>query len=319
MVYSEKGSLLIAVIIAIVVVSALGAGIATMVTTGVRSSTDHSLSIQALYLAESGFEWARAHLQGSTNFEVDCIALQNNPSLPVDLYNQRHFDVKSSINGSGNCTISSVGWIGSNDKSNSLSSRRLIGTILKSDINTNSTPIDFSNDTQKNIFADENTWEGTQSHTDFRDDGSIVFSQNSQKDQLNRSKSKNISQLIPEDRENIFDENDTIYLVMYLDSSDLGKLSDFGLNKLPPSNNNFDWTNNDINSFGSYKSVYINLGSGYTAEDINEQPNLSFFIEWSQNSITVRFACIGKISTCQIEYNNDISHNPVNDVTWIEE
>ncbi len=44
---SEKGSVLIIVITGITIIAAIGAGVATMVGSGARTGSDHSLSAQA--------------------------------------------------------------------------------------------------------------------------------------------------------------------------------------------------------------------------------------------------------------------------------
>ncbi len=131
--YSEKGSLLIAIIIAIVIVSALGAGIATMVTTGVRSSTDHSLSIQALYLAESGFEWAtsklREHYNSTGSWEDYCSNNLANAGTNISLSSNKYFTILSAVTLSNGCSIKILGWVGNSNKEKDLASRRLEGMI----------------------------------------------------------------------------------------------------------------------------------------------------------------------------------------------
>jgi len=60
---SEKGSVLVIVIAGITIIAAIGAGVASLVTSGVRTGVDHSLSVQAYFAAESGLEWVRSELR----------------------------------------------------------------------------------------------------------------------------------------------------------------------------------------------------------------------------------------------------------------
>lgn len=141
---SEHGSLLISIIIAMIVISALGAGIASMVTTGVRSSTDHSLSIQALYLAESGFEWAgkklREHDNNEESWEVYCSDDLKQDGEDMHLNDNNYFIILSANNSTNGCTINALGWVGSGNKGNALASRRINGEIPKDFIETEIIP-----------------------------------------------------------------------------------------------------------------------------------------------------------------------------------
>lgn len=300
---SNQGSLLISIIITMVILAALGAGIASMLTTGVRSSTDHSLSIQAFYLAESGFEWATHQLQKSyeSNGEWEQ-ACQN-----LDQMNTTQFlkgvgyykVINSTALSAEQCKVSTLGWVGPQDEEKKLASRLLTGILSEEAITQ-------SLSSEKNIFSSEYKWTGVDAHVSF-ENGSVTFSKKNEKDQLNRSKA--VPPLIPEDS---FNADDTIYLALELSESNLEKLSAFGLEQLPPDNQDIYWPERESEPFGSYNAV-LYLGSGYTPKEINEQPNLKFIIEWMEDSISISSGCIGTKESCSIDL-----HNPINPPTWQE-
>jgi hypothetical protein len=68
---SENGSVMVIVITGMTLLAAIGAGIASMVNSGARAGVDQSLSVQALYAAESGVEWSGLMLRDSDMSWVD--------------------------------------------------------------------------------------------------------------------------------------------------------------------------------------------------------------------------------------------------------
>jgi hypothetical protein len=71
----QRGVLAIVVAIMLVVVVAMGAAMFAMSTSGNRGAGDHAQSGRALFLAESGIEWAAKELLGADNPEGDCNGL----------------------------------------------------------------------------------------------------------------------------------------------------------------------------------------------------------------------------------------------------
>ncbi|MFW6307360.1 MAG: hypothetical protein ACOC08_01815, partial [Campylobacterales bacterium] len=160
--------MLIAVIAGIVIIGALGAGIASMITTGVRSSADHSVSIQALYLAESGVEWAGYQLRKEEDEGEDgWIGYCNNTlkeESPVKVDTSKYFEIlNSSVEGGSNksCNITVLGYVGSETPNNALASRRLNVEIDGGWIENGGG--------NKNIFEDENDWKGKGKNVKFND------------------------------------------------------------------------------------------------------------------------------------------------------
>lgn len=177
----QQGSMLIAVIAGIVIISALGAGIASIITTGVRSSTDHSLSIQAFYLAESGVEWAgyklREEYKDEAEWEGYCEDDLEN-EFPVEVDDNKYFKILDSnaIIGvsSQNCTINVLGYVGSENPDKSLVSRRLqveiAGDFIEGGGSSGDWEFDADNQPPANVsrtfsdeyyFAEDVTFAGT--------------------------------------------------------------------------------------------------------------------------------------------------------------
>lgn len=134
--------MLIAVIAGMVIFGALGAGIASMITTGVRSSVDHSMSIQAIYLAESGVEWAGYQLRKAYEESekedawVDkCNAISEDPDLiniHVGQSKYLKFLESNVVYNDGNpigCQIIVLGYVGHEDPNKALASRRINSII----------------------------------------------------------------------------------------------------------------------------------------------------------------------------------------------
>lgn len=71
----QQGLLAIVVAIILVVVVAMGAAMFAMTTSGTRGAGDHARSGKALFLAESGIEWAAKQLLGADDPQSDCESL----------------------------------------------------------------------------------------------------------------------------------------------------------------------------------------------------------------------------------------------------
>ncbi|WP_024335252.1 hypothetical protein [Desulfotignum balticum] len=111
MIFSEKGSVLVIVITGITIIAAIGAGLAAMVSSGARTGANHSLSVQALYAAESGLEWAQYTI---TNEGTDCEKVKLNQEKTNDeKLVQADFLIKEAILVGNDCKVTATGWVGS--------------------------------------------------------------------------------------------------------------------------------------------------------------------------------------------------------------
>lgn len=79
----QRGFLAIVVAIILVVVVAMGAAMFAMSLSGNRGAGDHALSGKALFLAESGLEWAAKELFGADDPQADCEGLAGSGPLPL--------------------------------------------------------------------------------------------------------------------------------------------------------------------------------------------------------------------------------------------
>ncbi len=123
--------MLLAVIAGIVIFGALGAGIASMISSGVKSSADHSMAVQALYNAESGLEWAGWDLREKYHNEgLDCEDACNELEDGADSLSGSFFEIEPTYNNNDEiCELEVVGWVGSEEVDDSLASRRIKGKI----------------------------------------------------------------------------------------------------------------------------------------------------------------------------------------------
>jgi hypothetical protein len=125
---SEKGSVLVIVITGITIIAAIGAGVASMINSSARTGVDQSLSVQALYAAESGLEWAGSELrkdfkisEDSTIWITTCDDWSGKTHPPIG---QASFTITGEVLPDG-CEVTVTGLVGS------LASRKITATISK--------------------------------------------------------------------------------------------------------------------------------------------------------------------------------------------
>jgi predicted acyltransferase (DUF342 family) len=130
---SEKGSVLVIVIVGITIMAAIGAGVSSLVGSGARSGADHSLSVQAYYAAETGLDFARFKLReihdAGGDWETYCGSQLIADGSDVAIGGNSSFSIDGAVP-SGSppdvCEVTVTGWIGS-DKNNSLAKREIPG------------------------------------------------------------------------------------------------------------------------------------------------------------------------------------------------
>lgn len=136
---SQKGSVMVIVIVGITILAAIGGGVVSMVNTSARTGVDHSLSVQALYAAESGLEWAGLKLWGFSDWNSRCTNLASHDELPVNIGGQAKFTIVNSMlyyadedeEDPAGCKITVAGWVGS-DENNPLAKRMIKGRLPQS-------------------------------------------------------------------------------------------------------------------------------------------------------------------------------------------
>lgn len=311
---SEQGSLLISVIVAIVVIAALGVGIASMVTTGVRSSTDHSLSIQALYLAESGFEWSTFKLrEHNATWRDYCNNHLKNDGNSICFVNNKCFTILSSHTNDDGCKINTLGWIQSGNEDFSLASRRLEGTIPE-------WYIENSKFTTKNMFNGGNEdWEQSTGNIEFQDGHVRFIRPGKGKGQGSKAQTNAPASVIQE-----FEEDDDIFFGAYVkDLEDISSHS-FILDVHAAPGNKIDCLINfngnpqltsdcDSSSMSSthlsqmlksYNLIFY-LGNGLQSEEFKD---LTLTLDWEhgdKDEITFKYGCLGPPEECSQSFNDN--------------
>lgn len=135
---SQKGSMLVVVIVGILIVGAIGAGVSAMITSGARAGVDQNLSIQAFYAAESGLEWAgfklrEAHSDDNGGWREYCedllqdqeFSIEGGSSFRIDDSRLLPEDVDPEETTA--CRVTVEGWVGNYD--NPMALRRITGRV----------------------------------------------------------------------------------------------------------------------------------------------------------------------------------------------
>jgi hypothetical protein len=325
---SEKGSVLVIVIVGVTIIAAIGAGVATMVGSGARTGVDHSLSVQALYAAESGLEWAGFRLKEEEKSEAgswatycedqDLIEEEPPPIGPA-----ASFSVENTIkilNDDGDpigCEITVTGWVG--DKNNPLSSRRLKGSIPEDKIEGG------GDGSTQDIFYNLDGWGGGGNKVSY--DNGLKFDVNSNgnsnsnsngngngngngnNDTLSVKLNRNGNSEIVD--ENSFDDNSDVYFFVKIDNWE-------NVASLKIGNNSWEGNCDPISecqdSEGS--DTFSVLLENISKENVND-PNVSLDVVFQESgTVTFEGGCIAStIEKCA--KTNSTSQNPVD--SWNED
>lgn len=306
----QRGFMAIVLVVFLVVFVVMAASIVSMTTSGVRSGADHAQAAGALFIAESGIEWAARELFGTSNPESDCNDLAANTS-PMPVNGGGTFDITESNYDSsdGSCRLTSVGTVGQTRR---VLKGKIPESVLEGDTGGGDDLFEnsdekFNNCNQKNLGCE---------------DGAMTFNRPSGgPGQGNTNTQAKASDLVTDD----FSNGDTVYFTANFewDTSD------------DPTGNvfNIELTNGiadcDValptlystcaadseNSLYELYDVVLVLGNDFADEDIN-QVNLS--VDWGSNNsdwITLSDGCIGRAAHCSGGEGDD----PVDDGTWNED
>jgi hypothetical protein len=322
---SEKGSVLVIVITGITIIAAIGAGLAAMVTSGARTGANHSLSVQALYAAESGLEWSLWKLSqsDSDDWESACEDLINQGQTNIG---QAFFVVTESTlypdpdDGiPENCEVTVTGWVG--DKNNPLSSRRLKGSIPEDKIEGG------GDGSTQDIFYNLDGWGGGGNKVSY--DNGLKFDVNSNgngnsnsnsngngngngngnNDTLSVKLNRNGNSEIVD--ENSFDDNSDVYFFVKIDNWE-------NVASLKIGNNSWEGNCDPISecqdSEGS--DTFSVLLENISKENVND-PNVSLDVVFQESgTVTFEGGCIAStIEKCA--KTNSTSQNPVD--SWNED
>lgn len=306
----QQGFMAIVLVVFLVVFVAMAAAIVSMTTSGARSAGDHVNASAALFIAESGIEWAARELFDADDPESDCDALDGNTG-PTAVNGGGSFDITGSAYDStdGSCRLTSVGTVAQ-------TRRVLKGNIPESVLEGNAGGGDdlfedsedkFNNCNQQNLECQ---------------DGSMTFERPSGGGgQGNTNTRAKAGDLITDD----FEDGDTVYFTANFewDGTD------------DPSGNvfNIELTNNiadcdvslpALNSscsapagdplYDLYDVVLI-LGDDFAAGDVSQ---VDLQVDWGNNLsdwVTLSEGCIGRAGHCAGAGGDD----PTEDGTWDED
>ncbi len=93
---NENGSILIAIIVTMVVVSVLGAGLLSIKGTAVLNQAESNSSSNAFHLAEAGYRYAQSNIETIENLHDQTFTLDNGNSFTITLKNY-DFDITGSL------------------------------------------------------------------------------------------------------------------------------------------------------------------------------------------------------------------------------
>lgn len=310
MIVSEKGSVLVIVITGITIIAAIGAGLAAMVSSGARTGANHSLSVQALYAAESGLEWALSELINPNDpddtWETACEGLTQGQRK----IGQAFFEVTESTlyTNPDYCEVTVAGWVG--DKNNPLSSRRLKGSIPEDKIEGG------GDGSTQDIFYNLDGWGGGGNKVSY--DNGLKFDVNGNDNGNDNGNGNNDTLSVKLNRngnseivdENSFDDNSDVYFFVKIDNWE-------NVASLKIGNNSWEGNCDPISecqdSEGS--DTFSVLLENISKENVND-PNVSLDVVFQESDDPVIFeeGCIAPT----IDYcTKTASQNPVD--SWNEE
>jgi hypothetical protein len=306
----QAGFMAIVLVVFLVVFTAMAAAIVSMSTSGARGGADHANAAGALFMAESGIEWAARELFDTADPATDCNALAaNTPATNVN--GGGSFDITESNYDTtdGSCRLTSIGMV---NQTRRVLKGNIPASVLDGDAGGGDDLFEdsdekFNNCNQQNLECQ---------------DGAMTFQRPSGgPGQGNTNTRAKASDLITDD----FEAGDTVYFTANFewDTTDVPTGNRF----------NIELTNNiadcdvflpDLNSpcaapgadplYDLYDVVLI-LGDSFAADSINQ---VDLTVGWGNNQsdwIALSEGCIGRAGHCAGEGSDD----PIDDGTWDED
>lgn len=301
---TQMGFLAIVVAIILVVVVAMGAAMFAMSTSGNRGAGDHALSGKALFLAESGIEWAAKELFGADDPQGDCEGLAG--SGPFSMPGGQFRILGSAYDTTDeNCDVVSRGTSGD-------AIRTISGTIPKSIIEGGGGGLfddsdeKFQNCGQKNLECE---------------DGALVFKRPSGggPGQGNTNTSAKAGDLITDD----WDVGDTVFFTANIgwDADPTGNVFEITLKiqgqadvtcavGMPGLNSPCAAPSG--NSLYDQFDIVLDLGNTFDEADVQ---SVELQVDWATNpssEVTLSDGCIGRANHCSG------TSDPTEDGSWDE-
>lgn len=293
----QRGFMAIVLVVFLVVFVAIAAAIVSMTTSGARGAGDHAQASAALFIAESGIEWAARDLFDTDDPQADCNALAGNTG-PTPVNGGGSFDITESAydSGDGSCRVTSVGTVGQ--------TRR----VLKGKIPEN--VLEGNTGSGDDLFDDESAWKGGNNEVE---DGVLYINK-----QGSNEAHANGDEVLTDD----WQAGDAVYFAANVDPHAAGLTVRV---RFPGNPNNHAVCsggdpcasvdpNNPLHD--SYDTVWLlSPNVSGSADAVNDVRIEVDFGEYSVSQVAIANGCIGRVSHCQGAAGDD----PTEDGSWDED
>jgi len=300
----QRGFMAIVLVVFLVVFTIMAASIVSMTTSGARGAGDHVNASAALFMAESGIEWAARALFDADDPQSDCQALLGQGSVVNDGGSFSIVDAEYQT-GTESCRITSRGLVNP-------ASRTLVGIIPKRILDGDSGGGDDMFDDSGEKFGNSCNPPNVTC-----EDGALIFHRPGQGGG-NPPTDADGDALVSD----TFEVGDNVYFTANIewDGDPSGNLFTVELRNniaacsvsLPALSSGCGVTGHDLND---QFDIVLLLGDDFSAEDIN---TVRLLVNWAQNSsnnITLTNGCIGREGHCSGEGSDD----PIDDGGWDED
>ncbi len=308
--HRQQGFMAIVLVVFLVVFVAMAAAIVSMSTSGARGAADHVQASAALFMAESGIEWAAKRLQDVGDAEAYC-----DDSLQ---------GAGGSIEGSGGFQVLESNFVAGGDEENDGCRVRIRGTSgSASRVVAARVPIMTGDGEFDSIFENANAWEDPQ-FGGFVQPGVMEIRRNPQCTGPNPTNPGSADGSVITDP---FTAGDSVYFVTGFDLVDGTPPAGAAWVRVSVTHAggtvqcDIDMAQGDSacsadasNPLYNVHDVVLELGSGFAATDVTEISLRGF---WGGNACSVYLsdACLGRQSSC---LGFETTDNPVSEGSWNE-
>ncbi|RFF28295.1 MULTISPECIES: hypothetical protein [unclassified Wenzhouxiangella] len=296
----------IILVVFLVAFVAIAAAIVSMSTSGARGAGDHVNASRALFMAESGIEWAALELFDSADPESACSDLQNNAALPESVNGEGSFDITDSEydTADGGCRLTAVGIV---NETRRVLKGKIPESVLEGDTGGGD---DLFEDTEFNCNSNNVECQ----------DGELIFNRPGGKGQGQPPTQANGADLISDN----FVVGDEVYFTANIDWDASPTNNMFGLEMNIDTGANIDCDVplpglNSTCSAPAENELYENfdivlaLGDYFASNNVGQ---VKIRLDWAtnpSNQVVLADGCIGRAGYC-----SGSGDDPVDDGTWDE-
>ena len=302
----QQGFMAIVLVVFLVVFVVIAASIVSMTTSGARGAADHVTASSALFMAESGIEWAALELFDTEDPVNDCNELENHPALPVGVNDAGSFDITESFYDEG-CRLTVRGYVAQSQR---VLKGRIPDSVLDGDTGGGD---DMFDDSEEKFGNSCNSPNVTCS------DGALTFNRPGNGGG-NPPTDADGDALISDS----FESGDRVYFTANIewDADPSGNFLEVELRNniascdlmLPSLSSSAECTDT-ASELNDLFDIVLFLGDDFSPQDVN---TVRLRLDWAPNSsnhVTLTNGCIGREAHCASEGGDD----PVDDGTWDED